>query len=398
MSDPNNNQPLDPDALADYLDALFSGDTLPDSAEDPLIDAALQLSRAPKPELSASSFERIRHHVLDANQQATVMTGAGGLSTMTIIGIMGAVIVVLIIIGSLLTGALSPDESSVDTPVQSGTTEITQAVTETVDIVIVPLEETEEATAGTPTEMPQETIDITEVAVANEAESTEIPTDTPTSVPTTTSEPTATYTQTPTQTATATALPVILVIEGPVREIIDNSVFIFDFEIELEPDDPLLDVLEVGDSVRVDGSLDYDNITGANNTVALQPIVVEPINDTIIAINEDTGEAWRDNNSCNNPPPDWAPAYGWRARCENAPAPGNSGNAPGQGGNSPGNSGNAPGQGGNSPGNSGNAPGQIGNSPGNSGNAPGHGGNNPGNGNGNGNGRGNNNDDDDDDD
>jgi hypothetical protein len=28
------------------------------------------------------------------------------------------------------------------------------------------------------------------------------------------------------------------------------------------------------------------------------------------------GQVWRDEGNCDNPPPSWAPAHGWRLRCE----------------------------------------------------------------------------------
>jgi len=170
-----------------------------------------------------------------------------------------------------------------------------------------------------------------------------------------------------------------MVIEGPIQEVGDDYLLIFDFRIEFPPETPLLENIEVGDHLRIDGTMPEDGPTSdedGNFTMIIVPVVVEPIGDEL-AIDTETGEVWRDNGTCNNPPPAWAPANGWRARCEGGNAPGNSGNAPGQNNNddSPGNSGNAPGQNDNddSPGNSGNAPGQNDNddSPGNSGNAPG---------------------------
>ena len=73
-----------------------------------------------------------------------------------------------------------------------------------------------------------------------------------------------------------------------------------------------------------------------------------------------------------------APGQGGTAPGQSGNAPGQGGTAPGQGGTSPGQSGDAPGQGGTSPGQSGDAPGQGGTSPGQSGDAPGRGGTAPG--------------------
>ncbi|NWF70225.1 MAG: hypothetical protein HXY40_14155, partial [Chloroflexi bacterium] len=44
-----------------------------------------------------------------------------------------------------------------------------------------------------------------------------------------------------------------------------------------------------------------------------------------------TGEVWRDDGSCNNPPPDWAPAVGWRQRCQGQGTPPGHTDNPGRG-------------------------------------------------------------------
>jgi hypothetical protein len=41
---------------------------------------------------------------------------------------------------------------------------------------------------------------------------------------------------------------------------------------------------------------------------------------TVVFVNVDVyvfnDEVFRDDENCSNPPPDWAPAHGWRRRCE----------------------------------------------------------------------------------
>lgn len=69
---------------------------------------------------------------------------------------------------------------------------------------------------------------------------------------------------------------------------------------------------------------------------------------------------------CANPPPDNAPALGWRERCEGAPPPDTL--APGRGDSPPAN---PPGQDGGAPGRSDSAPGNSGSAPGRSNSAPG---------------------------
>lgn len=72
---------------------------------------------------------------------------------------------------------------------------------------------------------------------------------------------------------------------------------------------------------------------------------------SIPEVNPTTGEVWYDDGTCDNPPPDWTPANGWRQRCEVESSGTNpSGNTPGQGNN--GNNGNNGGNRGQGKGNS----------------------------------------------
>ncbi|MCI0712496.1 MAG: hypothetical protein L0154_20235 [Chloroflexi bacterium] len=103
-------------------------------------------------------------------------------------------------------------------------------------------------------------------------------------------------------------LPPIIIIEGPVEDIQGTIIIIFGIEIQLDPDDPLLAIILIGDFVHIEGDLDDDG----------NVIIVIAGNVTIINVNvfiNDDGDAWRDDN-CNNPPPPWAPAHGWRRKCE----------------------------------------------------------------------------------
>lgn len=97
---------------------------------------------------------------------------------------------------------------------------------------------------------------------------------------------------------------IIIVIVGPVKEIRDNIIIIYDLEIELSDDDPLLLVIRVGDRVRVQGRWSGDVI------IVINIIII----DVDIIIADDV--IWRDDGECNNPPPPWAPAEGWRRKCE----------------------------------------------------------------------------------
>lgn len=107
-----------------------------------------------------------------------------------------------------------------------------------------------------------------------------------------------------------TNLPVTIVIEGPVQQINVNIITIYNINIQLAPDDPNLNIIQVGDIVRVEG--DTSDMNGT--------IIIVAINITIINVDIDvgTGDYWRDEGNCANPPPPWAPAHGWRRRCENS--------------------------------------------------------------------------------
>ncbi len=102
---------------------------------------------------------------------------------------------------------------------------------------------------------------------------------------------------------------VIIVVEGPVEEINVNVITIYDIDIALNPIDPLLTVIQLGDVIRVEGDVDDDC-----DTLVIIAIVVIIVDVDIVIIDHD--HVWRDNGNCSNPPPPWAPAHGWRRRCE----------------------------------------------------------------------------------
>lgn len=108
-----------------------------------------------------------------------------------------------------------------------------------------------------------------------------------------------------------TSLPVTIIIEGPVQIINANIVTIYDIDIEINADDPILNVIQIGDFIRVEGDTQLDDDNQSLVVIAIFVVVV----DVDVVINVD-GEVWRDNGDCSNGPPPWAPANGWRRRCE----------------------------------------------------------------------------------
>lgn len=118
---------------------------------------------------------------------------------------------------------------------------------------------------------------------------------------------------------------IIIIIEGPVEAINVNIITIYGIQIELDPNDPNLTVIQIGDVIRVEGAYSGgDGIT----------IVIVAI--TIIFIDVDVfildGEIWRDDGGCQNGPPPWAPANGWRRRCEGGGGSGGGRGGSGRGG------------------------------------------------------------------
>ncbi|MBL8155415.1 MAG: hypothetical protein JNM70_14620 [Anaerolineae bacterium] len=125
--------------------------------------------------------------------------------------------------------------------------------------------------------------------------------------------PTPAATMTPTATPLPdddSDLPITIIIEGPVQEININIITIYDIDIVVGETDPILGIIQLGDVLYVEG-----NTEDADGVIVIIAVNIVIIN---VDINIDTGEYWRDDGSCANPPPPWAPANGWRRRCGDA--------------------------------------------------------------------------------
>jgi hypothetical protein len=147
--------------------------------------------------------------------------------------------------------------------------------------------------------------------------------------PEVTATPTPETTPGPEATPEATPDGVIIVIEGPVVEININIIVIYDINIVIAPDDPVLTVIQIGDILRVEGVLQDDDdglvLIGDDDDDGATRITIVLVAINIVFVNIDVviqdDVVWRDDGSCDNGPPPWAPAHGWRARCEQ-PQPG----------------------------------------------------------------------------
>jgi hypothetical protein len=284
----------DPNSLAVRLDQLLP----PGQPEqigvdgDPLVETAARIASAPRPSLSPDAMARIQARVTQARpmpQPRLLRIPSSGRLALV------AVITVMVIAGTVfaaheigITLIVPPTASSTPTHTATASPTLTSSFTPS-------------ATASaTPTPTASATV---------------------TTTPSPSATGTATYTETslpPTSTPTSTPLPVTVVVEGPVQAISGNIVTVYDTEIEVNLSDVGLPVIHVGDFVRVEGDLSTE---GSVIVVIAVRITVETGD---LNVGPD-GEIWRDTGDCSNPPPPWAPAHGWRARCEGAPPPGNSG-------------------------------------------------------------------------
>ena len=301
----------DPNTLADRLDQLLP----PGQPEqvgsdgDPLIEMAALIASAPHPSLSPEAMARIQAQITQAQpivpQRFPARIATSGrlalVATLTVILVAGAVFAAHELGITLVAPAVMPTASRAPTATSSFTPSATESAIPTSTL--------------TATTQPTETLT---------AESTPTSTTAPTASETVTPASSATLTPTesatvlPTVTVSPTTQPGTVVVEGPVQAINGNIVVVYDIEIEVDPNDPILTVIQVGDQIRIEGTIGVSGTT----------IVVIAVN--IVVVNVDVnvspdGEVWRDTGDCSNPPPDWAPAHGWRARCEGAPRPGNSG-------------------------------------------------------------------------
>lgn len=121
--------------------------------------------------------------------------------------------------------------------------------------------------------------------------------------------------------AEATDSVTIIAIEGAVEAINANVITIYGMDFTLEPSNPILNVIQIGDVVRIEGA--YEGLV----LIAVTIVFVD------VEIVVQGNEVWRDSGNCENPPPPWAVANGWRRRCEGGGNVGN-GNSRGRGGSS----------------------------------------------------------------
>jgi hypothetical protein len=158
---------------------------------------------------------------------------------------------------------------------------------------------------GCPVEDPEATPEVTQ-----QPEATPVPESTAEATPEATAQP-------------GDDLPVIIIIEGPVQTVNVNIITIYNINIEVDPNDPILTVIKVGDMLRIQGDL-----ASSGTTLVLVAINITIVNvEVFISVD---GQVYRDDSDCGNAPPDWAPANGWRRRCQGGGG-GNNGGGGGKG-------------------------------------------------------------------
>lgn len=353
--------PHDPNSLNVELDQrLASGQTIPSS--DPLVDAAMRLTAAPRPQLSAQAADRIRAAMLEAYQatpnplgqlSSRLVPQSAGIRFALVASFLGVLLVVTVYAArnSIQFLALPPTVQIILTQTQTAIptdtpTSTTQAVTETPNQEVIPSPSSAVITDVSPTEVPPQ--------------ETPVPSVTPTVVPIVPT--TLIETILPTLETTNDQRPARIIIEGPVREISDTSITIFDFVVVLSPEEPLRSQIGIGTVLRIEGNYVVEDqiVIAVYTSISISTPEIDvavpalPINPTS-HIEQPTGETWVDTGDCSNPPPSWAPANGWRRRCEGAATQSNaSGNANSDNGNNNGTGNNSNGNS-NGNGNSGNS-------------------------------------------
>jgi hypothetical protein len=206
-----------------------------------------RLRSAPQQTLRPQTREAIRAQVMQEIDRLTVparQTRPGWrIPTFVAIAIVITAIVVVITVIILLTS--SPHES----PRIGGTSATTPTAT-AVPATLTP--------TLTPTHLP---------AVEATSAATTEPTKAPTSDPT--PEPIA--------TGESGDLAPLVVIEGPVQAVNSSGLTVFDTVIRVEPGDPVLSRIQIGDTVHVEGNLTQDS-----DTLIIVAVNITIVNGTIV--------------------------------------------------------------------------------------------------------------------
>jgi hypothetical protein len=385
-----------PDSLADELDRLIQpdGQTAQAASDDPLVQAAIHLANAPRPDLPPDAKARIQSRMLRRARQQSAKTLRPDFTPILRWALVASLALIVMLIPAAQVAlasvpgdifyplkqtieqvetnlASSPEsraavhithaerrakeaeillergqfdpalisaaydnlahaasvvraETTFDSGLRSVIQLQTAKLTTALSVVLETASQTDSPVAATAVPY------LTQAAATHDSGAfllpeTEATTPVPTATPTHTETPVPTFTQTPAATATpeltatftpTATLDINIVVDGSIEAINGNIIVIYGIEIVFDPNDPLLAVLRVGDIVQVSGHI----METGGTSVTITGVAAEAGDDSI-AISEDRQTIWRDSGSCSNPPPPWAPARGWRARCEGGQAP-----------------------------------------------------------------------------
>jgi len=190
-----------------------------------------------------------------------------------------------------ITLSVTPQQTTTSPLLASQTATLITSPSPSPTIVTVTVSASE---TGTHTSMPETSVPLVIPGPSATAES--LPTSSSQSTASETSTPTATHSATPSATASPAA-PNIIVIEGPITNIVNHVITVYDFAIELEPDHPILTLIEIGDIVSIEGMVGSEGTVVATviSNLSDTPLVsgatvsldgpVESINGSIIVVN-----------------------------------------------------------------------------------------------------------------
>jgi hypothetical protein len=212
-------------------------------------DLIRKLQGVAKARLSARTMDAIRHRMLsemDAPALPRVVRRSVIRRSWFAMGVAAAV--TLFVVGVLLTNRppaiVAITQTAGQTRVASGHT-ATPTITASVE------------SSPTPTPTATATVEFTHTMTAESANATAI------------TMPVVTLTPSPTAFSTvpsATATPeTVIALEGPIEHIQGNTIMIYGIDISIPAGNPILDIVETGDVVRVEGS--FDEQTGLVATV-----------------------------------------------------------------------------------------------------------------------------------
>jgi len=372
-----------PDSLGEELDRLLASPRPPQAASDadPLIQMAVRLANAPRPAMSPRTSARIRAQVIEAHKRQLQPTRAPRVPRWTRWIAVASAIAALLIVGLLPAAAASlPGEAlyPVKQVIEQGElffaaspsaraevylTHAERRVQEAdtllqrghfnPEVVTAALDEmtasasAARVSASPGTDLQARTIEVTAHlnGLVEQAARTHLASATTAAALNATINnaqasgalllppPPAATPPTPPETMIVTpeatleprateSLPVDITIEGPVDAINGSVITIYGIDVPLDPSDPLLGVIQIGDVIRVEGNV------GSTGGAVIVPVKVT--SETSSA--SDQGQVWRDNGQCNNPPPPWAQANGWHRRCGGTGNSQGNGNGNGNGG------------------------------------------------------------------